>query len=122
MLLGVSWIGSRKSNDNNSFFTGGRKAPWIAVSFAMIGAAMSGVTFISVPGMVVGKGYAYLQMILGFVVGYYLIAWVLVPMFYKRNLVSIYGYLDERYGRRTYHTGAWLFFLSKMTGAAVRFL
>ncbi len=120
VLLGVSWIASRRA-DNDSFFTGGRRAPWIAVAFAMIGAAMSGVTFISVPGMVVGKSYAYLQMILGFVVGYFLIAWVLVPMFYRRNLVSIYGYLDERFGRRTYKTGAWLFFICKMTGAAVRF-
>jgi SSS family transporter len=95
--------------------------PWFVVAFAMIGAAISGVTFISVPGMVVGKGYAYLQMVLGFIVGYFAIAFVLVPLFYKRNLISIYGYLEDRFGRATYKTGAWFFFISKMLGAAVRF-
>lgn len=87
----------------------------------MVGAMISGVTFISVPGMVVGKGYAYLQMVLGFIVGYIVIAFVLVPLFYRRNLISIYGYLEERFGRGTYRTGAWFFFASKMLGAAVRF-
>ena len=121
LLLLISYFASRKS-DNATFFTGDRKAPWALVSFAMIGAAISGVTFISVPGMVVGKGYSYLQMCLGFIVGYFLIAYVLVPMFYKRNLVSIYGYLEERFGVSTYRTGAWFFFVSKMLGASVRFL
>lgn len=121
LLLLISYFASRKS-DNKTFFTGGRKTPWALVSFAMIGAAISGVTFISVPGMVVGKGYSYLQMCLGFIVGYFLIAYVLVPMFYKRNLVSIYGYLEERFGVSTYRTGAWFFFVSKMLGASVRFL
>ena len=120
LLMLVSYFASRGS-DNGSFFTGNRKAPWPLVAFAMIGAAMSGVTFISVPGMVVGSSYAYLQMMLGFIVGYFLIAFVLVPMFYKRNLISIYGYLEERFGRSTYRTGAWFFFVSKMLGAAVRF-
>ncbi len=87
----------------------------------MIGAAISGVTFISVPGMVAAKGYSYLQMVLGFIVGYFAIAFVLVPMFYRRNLISIYGYLEDRFGKSTYHTGAWFFFVSKMLGAAVRF-
>ena len=87
----------------------------------MIGAAISGVTFISVPGMVAAKGYSYLQMVLGFIVGYAVIAFVLVPMFYKRNLISIYGYLEERFGSSTYKAGAWFFFVSKMLGAAVRF-
>lgn len=123
LLLGVGWLAGRRTrrDDNRTFFTGGRRAPWPAVAFAMIGAAMSGVTFISVPGMVVGKSFAYLQMILGFIVGYLLIAWVLVPMFYKRRLLSIYGYLDERFGTRTYRAGAWMFFISKITGASVRF-
>lgn len=120
LLMGISWFASRGS-DNSTFFTGNRKAPWPVVAFAMIGAAISGVTFISVPGMVVAKGYAYLQMVLGFIVGYFVIAFVLVPMFYKRNLISIYGYLEERFGRSTYRSGAWFFFLSKMLGAAVRF-
>lgn len=120
LLFLVSYFASRGS-DNSTFFTGNRKAPWPLVAFAMIGAAISGVTFISVPGMVVAKGYAYLQMVLGFIVGYFCIAFVLVPLFYKKNLISIYGYLEDRFGRSTYRTGAWFFFLSKILGASVRF-
>ncbi|MBD5234156.1 MAG: sodium:solute symporter [Bacteroidales bacterium] len=120
LLMLVSHFASRGS-DNSTFFTGNRRNHWALVSFAMIGAAISGVTFISVPGMVVGKGYAYLQMVLGFIVGYFTIAFVLVPLFYKKNLISIYGYLEDRFGRSTYRTGAWFFFVSKMLGAAVRF-
>ena len=106
LLMAVSYYASRGS-DNSTFFTGNRKAPWPVVAFATMGAAISGVTFISVPGMVVAKGYAYLQMVLGFIVGYVAIAFVLLPLFYKRNLISIYGYLEERFGRSTYRTGAW---------------
>lgn len=120
LLMLVGRLSSRGA-DNSTFFTGGRTAPWPVVAFAMVGAMISGVTFISVPGMFVGKGYAYLQMVLGFIVGYVVIAFVLVPMFYRRNLISIYGYLEERFGRGTYRTGAWFFFASKMLGAAVRF-
>lgn len=120
LLMLVGRLSSRGA-DNSTFFTGGRTAPWPVVAFAMMGAAISGVTFISVPGMVVGKGYAYLQMVLGFIVGYAVIAFVLVPMFYRRNLISIYGYLEERFGGGTYRTGAWFFFASKMLGSAVRF-
>ena len=120
LLMTVSYFAGRGS-DNSTFFTGKRQAPWALVAFAMIGAAISGVTFISVPGMVVGKGYAYLQMVLGFIVGYMAIAFVLVPVFYKKKLISIYGYLEERFGTKTYRTGAWFFFISKMLGAAVRF-
>ena len=120
LLMLIGWIASRGS-DNSTFFTGNRQAHWGIVAFAMIGATISGVTFISVPGMVVGKGYAYLQMVLGFIVGYFAIAFVLVPMFYRRNLISIYGYLEGRFGRSTYHTGAWFFFVSKILGASVRF-
>ena len=120
LLLAISYFAGRGSS-NSTFFTGNRRTPWPLVAFAMVGAAISGVTFISVPGMVVGKGYAYLQMVLGFIVGYFAIAFVLVPMFYRRNLISIYGYLEERFGRSTYRTGAWFFFISKMLGAAVRF-
>ena len=120
LLMLVGRLRSRGA-DNSTFFTGGRTAPWPVVAFAMVGAMISGVTFISVPGMVVGKGYAYLQMVLGFIVGYIVIAFVLVPLFYRRNLISIYGYLEERFGRGTYRTGAWFFFASKMLGAAVRF-
>lgn len=120
LLMGVSYFASRGS-DNSTFFTGNRGNHWALVAFAMIGAAISGVTFISVPGMVAAKGYAYLQMVLGFIVGYFTIAFVLVPLFYKKNLISIYGYLEERFGSSTYRTGAWFFFISKMLGAAVRF-
>ncbi len=121
LLFLISFFASRKS-DNKTFFTGNRKTPWILVAIAMIGAPISGVTFISVPGMVVNSGYSYLQMVLGFIVGYVLIAYVLVPMFYKRNLTSIYGYLEDRFGGVTYKTGAGFFFISKMLGASVRFL
>ncbi|MDD7342129.1 MAG: sodium:solute symporter [Bacteroidales bacterium] len=120
LLFMVSWIASRGS-DNASFFNGNRQAPWFIVAIAMLGAPISGVTFISVPGMVVAKGFSYLQMVLGFVVGYFVIAYVLIPLFYKRNLVSIYGYLEQRFGAGTHKSGAWFFFISKMLGAAVRF-
>lgn len=120
LLLIIGRIAARGSS-NSTFFTGDRRAPWPVVAVAMIGAAISGVTFISVPGMVAAKGYAYLQMVLGFIVGYVVIAMVLVPLFYRRGLVSIYGYLDERFGSGSYRAGAWLFIISKMTGAAVRF-
>ena len=120
LLFLVSYLAGRKS-DNASFFTGNRRMPWYIVAFATMGAAISGVTFISVPGMVVGKSFSYLQMCFGFIVGYIAIAYVLVPMFYKRNLISIYGYLEQRFGAMTYKSGAWFFFISKMLGAAVRF-
>ena len=120
LLVAVAWWASRGS-DNSTFFTGGRKAPWPLVALSTMGAAISGVTFISVPGMVAAKGFSYLQMVLGFVVGYMVVAFVLVPMFYRRNLISIYGYLEQRFGVATYRSGAWMFFISKMLGAAVRF-
>ena len=120
VLLAIGRVAARGSS-NSTFFTGDRRALWPVVAIAMIGAPISGVTFISVPGMVATKGYAYLQMVLGFIVGYLIIAVVLVPMFYRRGLVSIYGYLGERFGQQSYRTGAWLFIVAKMTGAAVRF-
>jgi SSS family transporter len=119
LLLTVSYITGRKA-DNQGFFTGNRKSPWYVVAFAMTGSAISGVTFVSVPGMVAANGFAYLQMVLGFVVGQLLIAFVLVPLFYRFNLTSIYEYLENRYGIASYKTGAWFFFISKMLGAAVR--
>ncbi len=121
VLFLVSWLASRKS-DANTALTGGRQAPWFIVAIAMIGAPISGVTFISVPGMVVASEYSYMQMVFGFAVGYFVIAYLLMPLFFKRNLVSIYGYLEERFGGKTHKTGAWFFFISKMLGAAVRFL
>ena len=118
-LFAISYITSRK-NDNSGFFVGGRQSSWIVVSIATIGSTISGVTFVSVPGMVQTNGFAYLQMVMGFVVGQFLIAYVLVPMYYRLKLVSVYEYLKERFGMNSYHTGAWFFSISKMLGAAVR--
>ena len=119
VMFTVSWISS-KGSDNNSFFTGARKSNWFVVAFAMIGSAMSGVTFVSVPGMVGASGFGYMQMVLGFLAGYAVIAYVLVPLFYRLNVVSIYQYLEDRFGNGSYKTGAWFFFISKMLGASVR--
>ncbi|WP_071147385.1 sodium:solute symporter [Bacteroides ihuae] len=119
ILFAISYIAGRKA-DNQGFFVGNRKSPWYIVAFAMIGSSISGVTFVSVPGMVATSNFAYLQMVLGFVAGQFIIAFVLIPLFYKMNLVSIYEYLEERFGASSYRTGAWFFFISKMLGAAVR--
>lgn len=119
--LAVAYFSSRGA-DNSTFFSGGRKMAWPLVAIAMIGAPISGVTFVSVPGMVVAKGYSYLQMCIGFVIGYLLIAFVLVPVYYRLNIVSVYGYLQKRFGQASYKTGAWLFFVSKLLGISVRFL
>ena len=119
VVLLISWFTGRKS-DNAGFFSGNRRQSWYVVAFAMIGSAMSGVTFVSVPGMVGVSGFGYMQMALGFIAGQLVIAFVLVPLFYRMNLVSIYGYLEERLGVSSYRTGAWFFFMSKMLGASVR--
>jgi SSS family transporter len=119
VLFFISYFAGRKA-DNAGFFSGNRKSPWYIVAFATIGAAISGVTFVSVPGMVAGSGFSYLQMVLGFAVGQLIIAFVLIPLFYKMNLVSIYEYLENRFGISSYKTGAWFFFISKMLGASVR--
>lgn len=120
LLLLISWLAGRNA-DSSAFLTGGRRMPWPLVAVAMIGASISGVTFVSVPGMVSANGYGYLQMVLGFIVGYAVIAFALLPMFYRRGLISIYGYLNQRFGSATYRSGAWFFLVSKMSGAAVRF-
>lgn len=119
VLFSVAWISARKA-DNDGFFVGNRSSSWWMVMFAMVGAAMSGVTFVSVPGMVEASGFSYFQMALGFMMGYFVIAFVLIPLFYRMNLVSIYGYLEERFGVGAYKTGAWFFFISKLLGASVR--
>ncbi len=119
VIILISWFTGRHS-DNAGFFTGNRKQPWPVVAFAMIGSAMSGVTFVSVPGMVATSGFGYMQMALGFIAGQIVIAFVLIPLFYKMNLVSIYGYLESRFGISSYKTGAWFFFISKILGASVR--
>ncbi|MDD4054558.1 MAG: sodium:solute symporter [Bacteroides sp.] len=119
LLFGVSYYTGRKT-DNEGFFSGNRKSPWYVVAFSTIGAAISGVTFVSVPGMVATSSFSYMQMVLGFAVGQLLIAFVLIPLFYRINLTSIYQYLEDRFGLSTYKTGAWFFFISKMLGASIR--
>lgn len=119
-LLLLSRLTARRS-DNDTFFRGNRRSPWYMVAFGMIGASISGITFVSVPGMVLTTGMTYLQMCIGFIFGYFIIAFVLLPVYYKLRLTTIYSYLGERLGRRSYKTGASFFLLSKMTGAAVRF-
>lgn len=119
VLFLISYVSGRKA-DNQGFFVGNRKSAWYVVAFAMIGSSMSGVTFISVPGMVGASHFAYLQMTLGFIVGQLIIAFLLTPLFYRMNLVSIYEYLENRFGVSSYKTGACFFFISKMLGAAVR--
>ncbi|MBR5660711.1 MAG: sodium:solute symporter [Bacteroidales bacterium] len=116
----VAWLAGRNS-DNSAFFSGSRKSRWYIAALAMIGAPMSGVTFVSVPGMVMNSGFGYLQMCLGFVAGYLVISFALIPLFYKLNVVSIYQYLESRFGAASYKTGAWFFFISKILGASVRF-
>ena len=121
VMLAIGWFSSRGA-DNTGFFNGGRKAPWWVVAIAMIGAPMSGVTYVSVPGMVGvgGTAMGYMQMVLGFFVGYLVIAFVLTPVFFRMNMVSIYQYLEDRFGVSSHKTGAWFFFISKILGAAVR--
>ena len=120
ILFGISRLTSRRA-DNQTFYRANRRAPWYMVAFGMVGASISGVTFVSVPGMVLTSQMTYLQMCLGFIVGYLVIAFVLLPLYYRLNLTSIYTYLGQRLGNRSYMTGACFFLLSKMTGAAVRF-
>ena len=124
LLIFISWITSRKS-DVKSFYLGNRQAPWYLVSFGMIGATLSGVTFISVPGMIgnidhINGQFSYFQVILGYIIGYWVIAGLLLPIYYRMNLTSIYGYLRERFGWRSHKTGAGFFLFSRVIGAAFR--
>lgn len=121
LLLFISHRSSHKgARGNNAFFRAGRQSPWWMVAFGMIGASISGVTFISVPGWAATTGMTYLQMCLGFIVGYVIVALVLLPLYYRLRLTSIYAYLESRFGSRTHRTGALFFVLSKLTGAAAR--
>jgi len=119
--MAISYVTSKNRSDD-SFFTGDKESPWFLVAFGMVGAALSGVTFVSVPGMVGNNNFYFFQFILGNVVGYLFITYVLIPLYYKLKLVSIYGYLDERFGNRTYKTGSFFFLLSQSFGAALRLL
>ena len=119
LLFVVAWISGRRT-DNAGFFTANRRTPWYLAAFAMVGAAMSGVTFISVPGWVAADSFSYMQMVAGFTVGQLIVAYLLVPTFYRLRLVSLYEYLDGRFGARTHAAGAWCFFVAKMLGAALQ--
>ena len=105
---------------NSGFFMGNRQSPWYVVAFGMIGASLSGVTFISVPGWVASINFTYMQMVLGYLVGYAVIILVLLPLYYRLNLTSIYTYLEDRFGRNSYKSGAWFFMISRVIGASFR--
>mgnify|MGYP001771454697 FL=1 len=120
LLMLVSRLTSRRS-DNDAFYRGNRHSPWYVVAFGMIGASISGITFVSVPGMVANADMTYMQTCLGFILGYFAVAFILLPVYYKHNLTTIYSFLQKRLGNRSYRTGATFFLLSKMTGAAARF-
>jgi len=119
LLILISFLTSRKS-DSLTFYTGNRQSPWFLVAFGMVGASLSGVTFISVPGEVGNTNWAYLQFVMGNMVGYAVIALVLIPLFYRLNLISIYEYLSSRFGRNTYLSGATIFLISQTIGASFR--
>ena len=120
-LMLFSRLTARHNANNDTFFRANRRSPWYMVAFGMVGASISGITFVSVPGMVMRSDMTYIQTCLGFILGYFAIAFVLLPVYYRLNLTTIYSYLKERLGTQSYRSGAWFFLVSKMTGAAVRF-
>ena len=120
ILFGVSRITGRRAT-NETFYRADRRSPWYMVAFGMVGASISGVTVVSVPGMVMRTDMTYLQMCMGFIPGYFAVAFLLLPLYYRHNLTTIYTYLGARLGPRAYRTGASFFLLSKLTGAAVKF-
>jgi len=120
LLHFISWITGRKHADNDAFFLANRKSPWYIVAFGMIGASLSGVTFVSVPGLVRQIDMTYMQMVFGFFFGYLVVAKILLPLYYRLNLISIYSFLEKRIGWYGYKTGASFFLLSKLVGAASR--
>jgi Na+/proline symporter len=119
LLMGISAKMSKQSG-NDAFFTGNRKAPWYVVAIGMIGSSISGLSIVSVPGMVAGNGFLYMQTVVGFFFGYLILANVLLPVYYKLESPSIYVYLQQRFGNTSYRTGAWFFILSKAVGASAR--
>jgi Na+/proline symporter len=120
LLLLISYLVGRKSTDNDAFFRGNKQSPWWVVAIGMVGSSISGVSFVSVPGMVRGFDFTYMQTVLGFFFGYLVIANVLLPLYYKLNLTSIYTYLEQRFGKYSYKTGAGFFLLSRTIGSGVR--
>ena len=120
VLLLISYLVGRKNSDNDAFFLGNKKSPWWVVAIGMVGSSISGVSFVSVPGMVRGINFSYMQTVFGFFVGYLIIANVLLPLYYRLNLTSIYTYLEQRFGKYSYKTGASFFLLSRTIGSGVR--
>lgn len=119
VLLVIAWYTARDAGEH-SFYSGDRKSLWYVVAFGMIGTSLSGVTFISLPGYVQGNAWTYLQLVFGFVIGYWIVAGILLPLYYRLKLTSIYGYLRERFGLHSYRTGAAFFILSRLAGATIR--
>ncbi|MDG1261785.1 MAG: sodium:solute symporter, partial [Flavobacteriales bacterium] len=129
VLLVISRVTSRNESNAN-FFLAGKSAPWYLVAFGMVGASLSGITFISIPGKVgvendlgiMATQFSYMQMVLGYLVGYLVVAFVLMPVYYRMNVTSIYSYLAHRFGKEAYKMGAFYFLISRTTGAAIRLL
>ena len=119
LLILISYLTSRKAN-NDTFFTGNRKSPWFVVAYGMIGASLSGVTFMSVPGYVQSSQFTYFGVVIGYTIGYVVIAFILLPLYYKLNLTSIYTYLDKRFGSNSQRTGSFFFIVSRIMGSALR--
>ncbi len=119
ILIGVSLF-TRKEETNKTFFTGNRDSKWYIIAFGMIGTSISGITFISVPGAVGTGKFGYMQVVLGYLLGYMIVAYVLLPLYYRMNLTSIYQYLEQRFGQVTYKTGAIFFLISRLIGSGLR--
>ncbi len=119
VLLVISYF-TGKDDNNEAFFTASKQSPWYVVAFGMVGASLSGVTFISVPGWIEGSQFSYMQVVFGYLVGYFVVAFVLMPVYYRLNVVSIYQYLEQRFGIVSYKTGAFFFFISRVLGASFR--
>ncbi len=119
LLFVVTWFTSRKAN-NDTYYIGNKRSPWYVVAYGMLGASLSGVTFMSVPGSVAGSQFSYMLVVFGYFFGYFIIATVLMPMYYRLNLTSIYSYLEQRFGFWSYKTGAFFFILSRIIGASFR--
>jgi Na+/proline symporter len=119
LLFFITWLTSRKSN-NESFFRGNNSSPWYVIAYGMIGASLSGVTFMSVPGWVKDTQFSYLMVVFGYLFGYFIISTVLLPLYYRLNLTSIYSYLEQRFGKYSYKTGSSFFILSRVIGASFR--
>ena len=120
ILLGVGYLTSRNGASNEAFFSGNHRSPWYLVAFGMIGASISGISVVSVPGMVIASEWTYLQTCLGFFFGYVAVAYILLPLYYKLKLTSIYEYLNSRFGSSSYHTGSMFFVIAKMVSSATK--